>query len=176
MSALSYKYTPKEVDEILKTLTITVDTREQKNQHVRDYFVKKDIPFVNRTMKTGDYGCFIPANPDYGIMRDLFVSGSVERKNGVDELVESIKDRTRFENELIRASRMPFTLLVEDVNGYQKILNGTYRSQYKPQSLLGSLKTFEARYGFTTHFINPAYSGNYIYHTLLYLAREVLKS
>ncbi|WP_078392047.1 ERCC4 domain-containing protein [Shouchella patagoniensis] len=176
MSALGYRYTPKEVDEILKTLTITVDTREKKNQHVRDYFTKKDIPFVNRTMKTGDYGCFIPANAELGIARDLFVAGCVERKNGVDELVESIKDRTRFENELIRASRQPFTLLVEDVEGYSKILNGTYRSQYKPESLLGSLKTFEARYDFTTHFINPVYTGNYIYYTLHYMARELIKN
>ncbi|AIC95404.1 ERCC4 domain-containing protein [Shouchella lehensis] len=176
MSALGYRYDKKEIDQILKTLVITVDTREQKNQHVREYFMKKDIPFVNRTMKTGDYGCYIPANPELGIIRDTFVNGAVERKNGVDELVESIKDRTRFENELIRSVKMPFTLLVEDVDGYAKILNGKYRSNYNPVSLLGSLKTFEARYNFTTHFINPAYSGNYIYHTLLYLAREVLKS
>lgn len=80
MSALGYRYDKKEIDQILKTLVITVDTREQKNQHVREYFMKKDIPFVNRTMKTGDYGCYIPANPDFGIIRDTFVNGAVERK------------------------------------------------------------------------------------------------
>ncbi len=48
------------------------------------------------------------------------------RKNGVDELVQSRKDRSRSENELIRASRHPFTLLVEDLEGYQKILIGKY--------------------------------------------------
>lgn len=41
---------------------------------------------------------------------------------------------------------------MEDLEGYQKILNGKYRSQYNPQSLLGSLKTFEVRYNFSTVF------------------------
>lgn len=77
------------------------------------------------------------------------------RKNGVDELVQSIKDRSRSENELIRASRHPFTLLVEDLEGYQKILIGKYRSKYEPKALLGSLKTFEVRYNFSAVFTRP---------------------
>ncbi|MGG5741344.1 ERCC4 domain-containing protein, partial [Bacillus cereus group sp. IBL03679] len=107
--------------------------------------------------------------------RDVYLSAGLERKNGVDELVESIKDRTRFENELIRASKHPFVLIVEDLEGYQKILKGEYRSRYKPESLLGSLKTFEVRYGFSTVFLAPATTGNYIYHHFLYMARELLK-
>lgn len=59
--------------------------------------------------------------------------GIAQDLNTKDELVQSIKDRSRFENELIRASKKPFTLLVEDLEGYQKILNGKYRSQYNPQ-------------------------------------------
>lgn len=57
-----------------------------------------------------------------GITRDIYLSAGVERKNSVDELVQSIKDRTRFENELIRAAQHPFVLLVEDLQGYHKIL------------------------------------------------------
>ncbi|MGC4375901.1 ERCC4 domain-containing protein [Fictibacillus sp. Mic-4] len=124
----------------------------------------------------GDYSAFIPKNNEFGIPRDLHLNACLERKNGVDELVESIKDRTRFENELIRGSRHPFVLLVEDLEGYQKILNGNYRSRYDPKALLGSLKTFEARYNFSTVFISPVTSGNYIYHHFLYRARELLKN
>ncbi|MCY7578237.1 nuclease, partial [Bacillus pumilus] len=65
--------------------------------------------------------------------------------------------------------------LVEDLEGYQKILNGKYRSKYEPKSLLGSLKTFEVRYNFSTVFINPSATGNYIYHHFHYMARELLK-
>jgi len=175
LNGLHFKYTDKEIKEILKTLVIIVDTREQQNQHILEYFRKKDIPFKLTTMKTGDYTAMIPANVELGIMRDMYFHAVIERKNGIDELVESIKDRTRFENELIRGSKIPFVLIVEDLEGYTKILNGKYRSEYKPESLLGSLKTFEARYKFTTFFINPITSGNYIYHHFLYYARELLK-
>ena len=51
----------------------------------------------------------------------MYLNAAIERKNGVDELVQSIKDRSRFENELIRASRHPFTLLVEDLEGIKNI-------------------------------------------------------
>ncbi|EJR65643.1 ERCC4 domain-containing protein [Bacillus cereus] len=114
-------------------------------------------------------------NLEMGLTRDIYLTADVERKNGIDELLESIKDRTRFENELIRASKHPFVLIVEDVEGYQKILNGTYRSKYEPKSLLGSLKTFEVRYRFSAVFINPMTTGNYIYHHFLYMARELLR-
>ncbi|PEK87938.1 ERCC4 domain-containing protein [Bacillus toyonensis] len=175
MQAIHYSYSESELKNILSTLEIIVDTREQKNQHVLDYFRKKKVPFKIRTMKTGDYSAMIPRNPEMGIMKDTYLTSVIERKNGVDELVQSIKDRSRFENELIRASKHPFVLIVEDLEGYQKILNGTYRSKYEPKSLLGSLKTFEVRYGFSTVFIDPITTGNYIYHHFLYMARELLK-
>lgn len=175
MSAIHYRYSDTELKTILDTLEIIVDTREQKNQHVLDYFRKKNISFKIRTMKTCDYSAMIPKNIELGITRDIYLTAGLERKNGVDELVESIKDRTRFENELIRASKNPFVLIVEDLQGYQKILNGTYRSRYDPKALLGSLKTFEVRYGFSTVFLSPGTTGNYIYHHFLYMARELLK-
>ena len=175
MSAIHYRYSDAELKAILDTLVIIVDTREQKNQHVLDYFRKKNVTFKIRTMKTCDYSAMIPANPELGLTRDVYLAAGLERKNGVDELVESIKDRTRFENELIRASRNPFVLIVEDLEGYQKILNGMYRSKYDPKALLGSLKTFEVRYNFSTVFIASNTTGNYIYHHFLYMARELLK-
>lgn len=175
MQAIHYRYSETELKTILDTLEIIVDTREQKNQHVLDYFRKKKVPFKIRTMKTCDYSAMIPKNPEMGITRDIYLTAGLERKNGVDELVESIKDRTRFENELIRASKNPFVLIVEDLEGYQKILNGMYRSKYDPKALLGSLKTFEVRYNFSTVFISANTTGNYIYHHFLYMARELLK-
>lgn len=89
--------------------------------------------------------------------------------------MQSIKDRSRFANELIRASRHPFTLLVEDLEGYQKILNGKYRSKYEPKALLGSLKTFEVRYNFSTVFLSSNATGNYIYHHFHYMVKRLLK-
>lgn len=41
MQEIHYRYSEKELKEILDTLEIMVDTREQKNQHVLDYFRKR---------------------------------------------------------------------------------------------------------------------------------------
>ncbi|WP_142951022.1 ERCC4 domain-containing protein, partial [Bacillus toyonensis] len=127
MPAIHYRYSEPELKTILSTMEIIVDTRERKNQHVLDYFHKKKVPFQIQGMKTCDYSAMIPKNVEMGLTRDMYLTAGVERKSGVDELVESIKDRTRFENELIRASNYPFVLIVEDLEGYQKILNGMYR-------------------------------------------------
>ncbi|PFY28799.1 nuclease, partial [Bacillus toyonensis] len=102
MQAIHYRYSESELKIILSTLEIIVDTREQKNQHVLDYFRKKKVPFKIRGMKTCDYSAMIPKNLEMGLTRDIYLTAGVERKNGIDELVESIKNRTRFENELIR--------------------------------------------------------------------------
>lgn len=174
---IRYSYTEKETKAILDSLIIIVDTREKLNQHVLDYFKSKKIPHAIRTMKTGDYSAFVPKNEELGISRDIYLSACLERKRNVDELIGNLsKDkRTTFENELIRASQHPFVLIVEDEQAYEKILRGDYRSQYEPKALLGSIKTFEARYGYSTVFLNPIYTGNYIYHHFYYLMKEYLK-
>jgi hypothetical protein len=160
---------------LLSTLTILIDTREQENHHIKNYFDSKKIPYQVKKSDTADYAAVLPKNVELGIARDLYVPVAIERKNSVDELASSIKDRTRFENELIRSQKLHFTLLVEDPNGYENIILGNFRSQYEPKSLLASLKTFESRYGFTTVFIPKIASGNYIYHHLYYQARTLLK-
>lgn len=55
MPAIHYRYSESELKKILQTLEIIVDTREQKNQHVLEYFHKKKVPFTIRGMKTCDY-------------------------------------------------------------------------------------------------------------------------
>ncbi|AZV42720.1 hypothetical protein BAOM_2111 [Peribacillus asahii] len=117
MNAIHYRCSDTELKTILDTLEIIVDTREQNNQHVLDYFRKKKVPFKIRTMKTCDYSVMNPKNIEMGITRDIYLTAGLERKNEVDELVESIKDRTRFENELIRAFKNPFVLIVEELEG-----------------------------------------------------------
>lgn len=174
---IHYSYTDTEINKILKTLTIVCDTRENVNSHILDYLHAKDIPVKIKALKTGDYGAMIPANPEFGIMRDLYLDSCLERKNSIDEITGNLQKDTRkaFENELIRASQNPFVLVCEDKDGYEKILKGKYRSRYDPKALLGTLKTFEARYGFSIVFLDKKYSGNYIYHHFYYQAREYLK-
>lgn len=175
---IHYQYTAKELEAILKTLTIIIDTREKVNDHILHYFQQKKIPYLIRGLKTGDYGCMIPANPDIGIIRDIYLSSRVERKNSIDEITGNLQKDTKaaFENELIRSKDIPFTLIVEDKDGYGKMLRGEYRSRYKPESLLGMLNSFKARYNFEIVYLDKMYSGNWIYHHFLYQARHYLKA
>lgn len=173
---INYDYSKKEIDTILKSLVVIVDSREQKNKHITDYFEAQKITYMKRALKTGDYSCFIPKNDDLGITRDIHLNASIERKNSIDELAQSITDRSRFENELIRASRSHFIMIVEDKDGYENLLNHNYRSQYSPKALLGSIKAFEVRYGFTTIFLDKKFTGNYINYHLRGLVNEYLKS
>ena len=176
--AVHYRYTDGEINKILKTLTIICDTREQVNDHVLQYFQQKGIPYVIRTLKTGDYGFLIPANPELGIQRDIYFDSRVERKNSVDEITGNLlKDsKTAFENELIRSKDISFTLVLEDPDGYGKILRGEYRSKYNPLSLLGTLNSFKAKYDFEIVYLDKKYTGNWIYHHFLYQARHYLKA
>jgi ERCC4-type nuclease len=173
--AALYKYTDKEITDLLKTITILVDTREQKNDHITQYFDSKSINYKIHKQDAGDYSVMLPQNEKLGIQRNIFFPVAVERKNSVDELAQTIKERERFENELIRSQKLKFLLMVEDPNGYENLILGKYQSQYEPKALLGSLKSFETRYNFSTVFIPKKAAGNYLYHHFYYHVRNYLK-
>lgn len=174
---LRYKRTDKEIDEILKTLTIVIDTREKVNQHILDYLHKKEIPVKIQKLDTGDYGCMIPANDELGVPRDMYLAARVERKAHIDEITGNLQKDTRsaFENELIRSQDIPFTLIVEDKDGYEKMIKGQYRSRYNPLALLGTINTFKAKYNFELIYLDKIYSGNWIYHHFYYQAKHALR-
>lgn len=166
-----YKYTDKELKELLNSLVFIVDTREQ-DMHVLDYFEAKKLNVKREKLDTADYAVMIPKNVDYGILRDTYIKCLVERKNSIDELASSIKAE-RFEHELIRAQGNKLVLVVEDT--FENLILGKYRSEYNSNALVARLKSFEARYGFTTVFINKVSTAEYVYKHLYYHARTYLK-
>lgn len=174
---IHYKYTDKEIEAILKTLILVIDTRENVNGHILEYLQQKEIPYRTQKLDTGDYGCMIPANEALGIKRDIYLNSRVERKAHIDEITGNLqKDtQTAFENELIRSKDIPFTLIVEDLNGYEKMIKGKYRSKYEPKALLGRLNSFKAKYNFEIVYIDKMFSGNWIYHHFYYQAKYYLK-
>ena len=66
-----YKFTDKEMEELISSMTILVDTREQKNNHITDYFDRKKINYKRKALNYGDYSFMIPANEKLSIPRDL---------------------------------------------------------------------------------------------------------
>lgn len=169
---MMYRYTDTELKKILSTSTVLIDTREQVNDHITSYFDKQKVSYESKKLHTGDYSIKVQADESNGIMKDTYFPIVIERKNSIDELAQSIKVE-RFESELIRANNLIFILLVEDT--YENLITGNYRSQYEPKALLARLMAFEARYGFTTVFMDKRYVGNFIYHKLKYQVREYLK-
>src|SRR5699024_1304206 len=125
-----YRFSDKELKEMLTTIVVLVDTREQVNSHIVNYFEDKHINYKIKKLSHGDYGAYIPASAEHGITRDIYFNVYIERKNSINELASTIKDRSRFENELIRAQSSNFIMLVEDHQGYENLIKGNYKSQY----------------------------------------------
>lgn len=169
----NYRYTDTEIKNLLASMVVLIDTREQVNQHIIAYLEQHKIPYKTKKLDVGDYSALIPKNIELGIYRDTYFPIVVERKNSIDELAQSIKAE-RFEHELIRAQRVHFTLLIE--SAYENMVNGNFRSQYQPNALQARLKSFEARYGFASTFLNDRQlSGHFIYTHLYYHVRAILK-
>lgn len=175
---IRYHYTEPELNKILKTMTIVVDTREQVNGHILDYLRSKEVPIKIQKLDVGDYGCMIPANEELGIRRDIYLNSFIERKNGVDEITGNLqKDtQTAFENELIRSQRGKFVLLVEEIDFWTKVIKGEYRSKYDPKALYGRLLSFQAKYNFEIVPVNKIEMGNRIFHRFHYEMKHHLKT
>lgn len=179
MNLTHYRYTEGEFKELLKSMTLLVDTREQENGHILAWLDKQKVPHISRKLDFGDYSFYLPANPEMGIARDLYFNNSIaiERKNSLDELAGNIADgRTAFENELIRAkgAGARLFLMVENAN-YADIVKHNYRAQYDPKAFVATLKTFEHRYGLDINFVHGSCSADFIFRTLYYYLREHLK-
>lgn len=172
-----YKYTDKEKAQLLKSIVILVDTRENKNQHILDWFDRKEVPYKKKALENGDYSFYIPKNVELNIERDLYFDKEImiERKNSVDELAGNFtKNRTRFEEELATYSGKKY-LLIEN-SDYTNIIKGNYRSEYASKSYLATLHTFNHRYNIEVVFMQQnQYSALWIYMTFLYWIRERIR-
>lgn len=171
-----FKYTDTEIEKILKSIIVLVDSREQENIHITDYLDKKKISYKEITLDHGDYSFYIPSNIDLGITRDLYFNNivTIERKGSLEELSGNFcNGRSRIEEEFTRKKGKMY-LMVENAV-YEDIVKHNYNTQYKPVSFIATLDTFEARYNINTSFVTKSAAGNFIYHKFKYHLREYLK-
>ena len=153
----------------MKKLTIIVDSREQENQHIINYFDSKQIPYKVRKIDTGDYSAMIDD-------RTLEYQCVVEKKNSLDEIVGNFTaNRERFEREFLRAKAngIKVFLVIENAS-WNDVFLGNYRSKFPPKSLLGSLLAWQVRFNVTIIFCEPQNTGKLIHGILWYYAREEL--
>lgn len=165
----------KDIDLILKDAVILVDSREQENLHILRYFDKKKINYKIEKLDYADYSICLPKSEFFE--KEIYLNNviSIERKGSLEELSGNFtKGRARLEEEFQRTKGHLF-LLIE--NGtFEDITEHNYNTNFSSKAYVGTLKTFEARYGFSTSFIKDiSKSGEFIYKTLMYHAREYLK-
>lgn len=171
-----YKYTDKELKEILDSMVVLIDTREQQNSHIISYLEKQKIKYKILKLDHGDYTFYIPKNIELGIQRELYFNDivTIERKGSLEELSSNFTvGRANIEEEFTRKKGKMY-LMIEDAN-YDSIVKHLYNTKYNPKSFVATLKTFEARYNINTCFISKVGAGNWIYYTFLYHLREFLK-
>ena len=162
--------TEQEVKTALKTLTVIVDTNEKVNQHILEYLTSKKIPYIKRALNVGDYSFEL----DGMTYEDII---SIERKANIEEIARNFTvGRTRFKNEFTRAlaSGTKMFLMIENCS-WQDIKSHNYTSKLNPESLLGSLMSWQAKYNITVNFVKQEQAGELIAKTLFYWARSILK-
>ena len=171
-----YRYTDKELQTLLKSIVVIQDSREQQADHIASWFTEKKIPYVTQKIESADYSFYLPANPELGIVKDLYFTDkiSVERKGDLTELSGNFtNDRLRIESEFIR-HKGKMLLLIEDAD-YTDIIKHNYRTEYKPESFLATLHSFSERYDIPFTFMkDKKCSGQFIYFTFYYWLRNFL--
>jgi ERCC4-type nuclease len=166
--------------ELLNSVTIIVDTRENENSHITNYFDKNNIKYIYKKLDYGDYSFVAPIITELSIYEGISFEKrlTIERKSGLDELSGNIaQNRERFENEFIRCNndKAKMVLMVED-GSYEKILKHDYRTSLLEKSYIASLFTFVDRYGIDLQFIPGKLAGWFIYNRCRYFFREELKN
>ena len=160
-------------------MIILVDTREKtgKNDHILSYFDSKNISWEKRKLDYGDYSVAIPANPDLGILRDLYFDRDIviERKASLDEFAGNVtKERDRIKKELTLAPANK-VLIIEN-GSYADMVNGAYRSEYAPKSYYGTFHSFWHEFNIPIIFMpDPKYTGMFIRGYFQYYLRGIIK-
>lgn len=172
-----FKYTDKEKDELVQSMTILIDTREQSNAHLTDYWDRKSVQYKKKALAYGDYSFMIPKNEKLDIPRDLFFDKDiiVERKGSLEEISGNLtKERDRLEKELSLAP-MSKVILIEN-GSYADVVTGNYQTQYNKKSFWASLHSFWHKYNVPIFFMpDKQYSGVFIKGYFEYYLKNYLR-
>lgn len=172
------KYTDTEIQKILKNIIILVDSREKCNQHILDWFDKHKIKYEVMALPSGDYSFALDAIPELDLPHKTYYYNDclLERKNSLEELSGCFSQtRERFNDEWSRCYAKRKYLLIEN-NTYEDLVNGRYDTKYNSKSFLGSLHSFNAKYGLEMVFMpNKELSSVFILATFQYYLRYLIK-
>ena len=169
---MRYRFADKELKKVLDNLVVIVDSRENANQHIIDFFNKKKIPYAVEKLPFGDYSCKIKAGSFEGQERDIYFTNDfvIERKSGIDELANNLKDdAARLKKELAHLNmyQIRYLIYVEDLNFEENLRQNNFRSQYDPFTLMQRLyKGIEAEYNTVIVPVDKKIIASKIYYNL----------
>lgn len=165
------------MDELLNSITIVCDTREQKNEHITKFFDSKKIAWTKKKLNTGDYSFFIPKNDELGIPRDLWFDKEIciERKNSLEEISSCFTEsRDRLKKEFALAPRNK-VMIIENAS-YVDMVTGNYNTRYDSKSFWASYHSFWHEFNLPIIFIpDNRYTGVFIRGYFQYYLRDKLK-
>lgn len=165
---------PSEIEDVMKTFTIIIDSREQDTDRSRQRYKQFQCPYKREKLDFGDYSAILYL-PD-GRTLSLTDKCVIERKMNLDELCMCYShDRKRFEREFERAkaSGAKVYLLLENAT-FEKAYAGRYRSLMHPQALISSMLAWLARYRCQLLMCKAETSGKLIHDILYREAKELL--
>lgn len=169
---MRYKFTDKEMDKILDNLVILVDTQEQENSHITNFFDKKKIPYKKMKLNFGDYSCMIPKGTLDRFTSDIYFDRDfvIERKANIDELAGNLKeDAARLKKELAHLNmyEIRYLIYIEDLNFETNLRTKNFRSKYDPYTLMQRLyKMVEGEYNTAIVPIDKTVMGSKIYYKM----------
>lgn len=158
-------------------MTIVCDTREQKNEHITNYFDSKNIPWVRKKLDTCDYSFYLPKNESLGINRDLWFDEecALERKNSLEEISECFtQTRDRLKKEFTLAPKNKI-MIIENAS-YIDMVTGNYNTEYDKKSFWASYHSFWHEFNLPIMFIpDKKFSGMFIRGFFYYYLRDIIK-
>ena len=169
-----FHFTDSEAKLLIKSLVYLYDSREQANSHWLDYFAKKGLKTREKKLESGDYSVMAPGGIIKGIERDIYFSDNIviERKNSLEELSGNLTvGRDRFNSELKRTNATVY-LIIEDGEGWERIMDGRYETNFQPLSFYHSLNSMIAKYGMQVHFMPRKLAPLHAHHLLEMYVRK----
>jgi ERCC4-type nuclease len=173
---LTKQYKDKEIDKIIKSIVILVDSREQVWSHIKLWLRSNKISFEIYKLDFGDYSFMIPKNEKLEIPEDIYFNNeiAIERKANAEEISGNLTNgRDRFKREFERGNAK-IRLLIED-SSYADITNGNYDTDFNSNSFVGSLHSIQEEFNTPFFFTDKEHSGQYIYNSFKYYIRNKLK-
>lgn len=172
------KFTKRDIEKLLKTVVILIDSREKKNRHITEVYDKNNVRWMKYKLDYGDYSIMLPANKELGIEEDIYLDKevAVERKNSLQEIGANLsKKRAAFKREMERVGKGELIIMIEE-DTYKDIVLKRYPNNIDTNSFLGSLHGISSEYKVPFIFVDRDVAAIFIYKYLYYYLRNKLKN